>query len=333
MALACYDSPTMQRVVRLWDVPRDRERGHWPMRQNACGSPREWSGALALSPDGDLLAVDAGPPHTLVVRETITGRRLKKSVEPLPRPVHSMTFSPGQRMLALTMVSDGAVYLWELASGRLRRRFEGHLGDAVGLAFSPDGRLLASGSSDTTALVWDAYESDPAPADRDPEALWVRLADGDAAQAYRAVCALVADPSRAVPLLRRRLHPVQQPRPAELDQLLADLDSDHFDVRRRAAGELGRLDDLAEPALWRALEGRPSIEVRRRLTELLDRLHADGLSGEAVRTVRAVEVLERIGTADARRLLESLAGGPQGARLTREAKAALDHLARRPAAP
>jgi hypothetical protein len=48
---------------------------------------------------------------------------------------------------------------------------------------------------------------------------------------------------------------------------------------------------------------------------------------------RAVEVCERAGTPEARRLLERLAAWAPEARLTRDAKAALDRLARRPAAP
>jgi hypothetical protein len=50
---------------------------------------------------------------------------------------------------------------------------------------------------------------------------------------------------------------------------------------------------------------------------------------EEVRMVRAVEVLERADLPEARRLLVALAGGDTGARLTREAKAALERLDRR----
>jgi hypothetical protein len=48
--------------------------------------------------------------------------------------------------------------------------------------------------------------------------------------------------------------------------------------------------------------------------------------------LRAVAVLEQTGTPEARQVLEALRQGPAEARLTREAKAALTRLARRPAA-
>jgi hypothetical protein len=86
---------------------------------------------------------------------------------------------------------------------------------------------------------------------------------------------------------------------------------------------------LAEPAIRKALDGRPSAEQRRALEALLPGpalLH----SPEGLRQVRAVEALERAGSVEARDLLKRLAGGVEGARLTREARAALDRLAGRP---
>lgn len=50
------------------------------------------------------------------------------------------------------------------------------------------------------------------------------------------------------------------------------------------------------------------------------------LAGEGLRQVRAVEALEYQGSAEARRLLQTLAGGAADARLTREAQAALRRL-------
>jgi hypothetical protein len=70
------------------------------------------------------------------------------------------------------------------------------------------------------------------------------------------------------------------------------------------------------------------VEVRRRVTHLLE--HLDGVTTPArLRSLRAIEVLERLGTAEARKVLADLAGGIPEAFRTQEAKAALDRLAGR----
>ena len=53
----------------------------------------------------------------------------------------------------------------------------------------------------------------------------------------------------------------------------------------------------------------------------------------SLRGLRALHALEQIGTPDAQEQLRKLAGGAPEARLTREAKASLDRLAKRPLAP
>jgi hypothetical protein len=94
--------------------------------------------------------------------------------------------------------------------------------------------------------------------------------------------------------------------------------------------ELAGEEELAAPALRKVLEGKPSLEVRKRVESLLDALKEPVTSSEKLRLLRAVETLERADSPEARALLERLAQGTPEARLTREAKAALQRLARRP---
>ncbi len=67
------------------------------------------------------------------------------------------------------------------------------------------------------------------------------------------------------------------------------------------------------------------MEPRRRIERLLAELAKlpQPLSAEYLQPLRALIVLERIGSLDARRLLQTVANGPASARLTRQARAAL----------
>jgi hypothetical protein len=68
--------------------------------------------------------------------------------------------------------------------------------------------------------------------------------------------------------------------------------------------------------------------VRRRIERLLDRLKYPLTSGKTLRELRAVEVLEHIGTAQAKQVLQELAQGAPGSRLTDETRVSLERLAK-----
>jgi hypothetical protein len=130
-----------------------------------------------------------------------------------------------------------------------------------------------------------------------------------------------------VPILKDRLLPAEAVNAGRLSKLLAELDSDQFTVREQAAKELSQLSERVEPAVRRLLQDKPSLEVRNRVKAIL--AGARPIPPAAtLRSLRAIQVLERIGTPEARGVLRNLASGA-AARETREAKAALERLAAR----
>lgn len=76
----------------------------------------------------------------------------------LEYPVYGAAFAPDGRLLATVggvFDQPGEVKLWDVASGQLRARLQGHSRDVHAVAFAPDGQTLATGSDDLTIKLWD----------------------------------------------------------------------------------------------------------------------------------------------------------------------------------
>ncbi|MBI1918277.1 MAG: WD40 repeat domain-containing protein [Planctomycetes bacterium] len=303
--------------------------------------------SVALSPDGRLLAtvprpvnVSTTPVH---VWDVATGRLLRvidgEEIEGRPQvpaighgsAVAQAAFSPDGLTLASAGLHDGTVRLWDVLTGKQLVRLEGHDGGVTSVAFAPDGRTLASGGFDTTILLWDVRKFvKPAAAkdlgDKELDRLWEALGAGDPDKSLPSVVALAGAGDRAVGFLKKHLKPIAKIDEGQVRRLIRDLDARAFATRQKATGELARLGELAEPALRNALQDKPSNEAKTRLESLLADVRPWVREPEALRQLRSVHVLERVGTAEALRLLESLAAGAEDARLTREARAARDRL-------
>jgi RNA polymerase sigma factor (sigma-70 family) len=337
------------RSVTVWDVATGKLHRKFTAPSNQGRAPVR-AGTLsyyttALSPDGKVLAfgLQANNPDVKVgvvpLVDTATGKEILRFRE-LKDGAEILSFSPDGKMLAWSDSRDHSIYLGEIATGRVRRSFAGHLGSVASLAFSADSKMLVSGGYDTTALVWDltgrlaAGESWGKPlSDEQLKTHWKTLAAEDAAAGYRAVQALAADPVRSVAYLRKHLHPVAPADEKRLQQCIADLESDQFAIREKATLELEKLGPAALDAMRKTLDEKPALETRRRLEPLIEKLQREEwpTSGERLRIWRCLEVLERAGTPEAKEVLTTLANGAPGARQTLGSRAALQRLAQRPA--
>jgi len=195
------------------------------------------------------------------------------------------------------------------------------------IAFTPDGRRLITGHDDCTALVWDVPSPVIAPLTAaDCAAAWADLASPDAAKGFAAVCRLGDDPEQSLPFLKERLRPVVPPPADEFKALLNDLASPQFKARDAAEKGLRAYGDRVWSLLRDALKANPPAEAKKRIEAILAGFtDAAPPSGEVLRGVRALWALERIGTPEARQVLAEVAG-VESARLTREAKSALERM-------
>jgi RNA polymerase sigma factor (sigma-70 family) len=324
-------SATSRPQVSVWDLAAGREARSFRPDPEA-GAFR----SLAFSPDGNLLAAAGEKARrgefgtgSLAVWDVRTGEE-KLSLTGLARGLNNVCFSPDGRLLVTGGFNDGAVRLWEVATGHERHHFSGTQDGVFQVLFSPDGKLLASNSTDTGALIWDVegrYAKRPSATPLTAEegaALWTGLDDADAAAAFAAIRRLLARPGPAVELLRQRLRPAPAVEEKAVRGLLRDLDADDFAARKKAAAELEAVADRAAPVLRKVLAENPSAETKRQIEHVLEL--ALPSAPQRRRELRAVEVLERLGTPEACELLAALAGGEKESFLTSEARAAVGRL-------
>jgi WD40 repeat protein len=317
-------------AIRLWDMATGRL-----VRQLGL-LPGAWH-CLAFAPDGRTLAA-GGQDADKAIRlwDVATGKELRPLLGH-QSSVGTLAFSPDGKTLASGSM-DQSLRVWELATRSVVRQLEGHQGTISSVAFAPDGRTLASGSLDSMILIWDLTgrldEGRLRPMSlsfAELKRLWLDLGGPDANKADQAIWTLASAPQQTVAFLAESLRSMFRVNGQRLAELIRDLDSERFTVRQQATIELEMLSEWVEPALRKVVANPPSLEVCRRAELILEKLDKPTPSPETLRMIRAVRVLEQIGTPEARQVLQTFARGTSEDRLTLEAQASLQRLTKRPA--
>jgi WD40 repeat protein len=347
-------------TVTLWDVEKNRLRHRLANHRLPNNVTKmlafPYPQMLAFSSDSRLLAVSSVEARNIHLYEVASGQEIRE-LHGHPALVRALAFASDNRTLAsgggqsrydpggaAVPLSFGnpqsAIRLWDVPTGKQIHLLRGHQGDVHMLAFSPDGASLVSCShEDNTVLSWDvAAVTHRRPDDKELNSaklaeLWSDLASKDAVRAQQAVAEMIQAPDAALPFLEKSLPPVPPAKMAHIAALIADLDHEQFVRRGKASRELEKIGEPAVPALRKTLKTKPTLEVRKRITALLDAIDEQPFSPDGLRAIRALQVLESIGTRKTRRLLDGLADGAANARLTQEAKASLQRVERRSAKP
>ncbi|WP_422928788.1 WD40 repeat domain-containing protein [Singulisphaera sp. PoT] len=162
-------------LIKVWDVATGRERFSF-------GSKTEPARSLALAPDGKTLAMGLRtvrptavplPPVQAPGAAPLPAPALEEPA-PAPAPAPVPMFQPGIAPPKLEEPKAEApreeepakpkapiieVKIWDLGDGHLLDSLTGHQGEVVTMAYSPDGKTLATATKAGVLKLWDATKS------------------------------------------------------------------------------------------------------------------------------------------------------------------------------
>ena len=265
--------------VLLWDAELQNIVHESP-------AARHGNETLTFSPNNQWLAIAGGEDNMKLSR--LGFMKVETVVNPRNSEISQITFSPDSRQLACAAIYDvrdlasSRILIYEMVTKQIRLELAGHAeGIIERLAYSHDGALLASGSTDATALVWNAglrgFAATPAKQDATAAELaeWFQqMAGADAKTSFQGMIKLVQTPKQAVRLFEAKIVVPKKPDASAKTtaQQIDDLGSGQFPVRSKATAILKKLGGSAEPELRAALSKAKDIEMKRRIEELLERI-------------------------------------------------------------
>ena len=101
-------------------------------------------------------AVNISPVFTVLGLDALPYGRADRDIwNPETNPNPPVVFSPDGRYLLTVDNDEFAMYLWDVKTGQLVHRMQGHVRPITSFAFSIDGSRIISGSLDTSAVMWD----------------------------------------------------------------------------------------------------------------------------------------------------------------------------------
>ena len=157
-------SGSNDRTVRVWDIETGRLlhllTGHRD-RVKCVGISPDGQRMLSCSADGQVRVWDR---RLLTHKKTGDCQYIVKATSRTITLVNSLPVSPNpQRPVFATGAEHGKISIWHLETGQWQRTIPAHSSPVLSLAFSADGKWLASGSQNKTIKLWDLDSSNEQP--------------------------------------------------------------------------------------------------------------------------------------------------------------------------
>ena len=129
---------------------------------DSCKDEAEGANSVAFSPSGQQVAAALSfqDQPTAAIWDLESGKRLQTLQGPKPPPdnvvheFHCLAFSPDGKEVVCGSSEDMAV-LFDVATGRILKRFPSGSGPVLSVAVSPDGSTILIGTIETKAVLWD----------------------------------------------------------------------------------------------------------------------------------------------------------------------------------
>jgi hypothetical protein len=296
-------SAGLTKTIVVWDISNLKEAARFDhngfeLLTIAYSSDRKWLAANTI----DYIS------PCIIAWDLNTKKEIARYDSHQDTPIASFAFSPNGKWLAAGTSrhaddKDRNIHLWEVESGKQIKEFKGHKGNIFEVAFSQDGKMLATGDGHNVFL-WDLVPGGLPSRELLPkvemEALWKDIENDDALKAYHAICRFASAPKSAFPFVRERF---RIPSEERFQVLLKDLGADDYEERSRASEELA--SPLWEELIRKQLDIEGDVGKRDEMKKILALIYCPR-KGVSLTISRATQALEFMGTAEAKAFLESL---------------------------